>query len=946
MYSGDAFYPAVPPPPCAGALHTVDVKGIGADGPAAVDNPGYVEMGGSRFEGQQKPYCDVKLITVGNGKSIAPIFTFFTHVPIPGKWKGYIIDDLNVSTDPTELFFGEMAGVPNVPIGIYDFTGRLVETVHSDRHGVFEVLLPSSATTNAPMPGGLLASVYYIYGNDPGTPGRLNANYNPQYRSIGASFEIYTGVLVPSDLAPVQNGAMIFAPGSQYNQTSQCKLEDFMPQIFAVDKPYGERNQPVTIEGLGFGSAAGPGFNGAVILSNPRIGTYRLNVTTANWTDRRIVATLPRGIQFGQYELAVQAANGYRTVNGVSYHVLGSSYNPRIFEVGPGKTYDPTNPIYNGTGRGPVQHAVDDAIAYGRNALVVVYPGQAVQLTNPLGSYFENVVMYGPVKLQGVGPGGLYPDGSNIPGSILDGRAFGGDTPYTTWWRGTLIPDIWQNKGGWDGSQVDAVGDPRIYEGPVISVLAKDGEFGPETLNAQQTRNLYRAAIDGFMITGGDQQGNPTNINVIGGPIPGVQPNIVIQGGGIFANAYARHMEITNNLIVGNGGAYAGAIRVGTPNVPAPLTDHQNDDIRIQYNRVIANGGTNLAGAIGLFAGAAGYDVSYNDICGNYSAEYGGGISHFGLSPDSSIHHNRILYNRSYDEGGGVMIAGELPADPNILSPGAGAVNVYNNIIQGNLANDDGGGLRFLMAGKARFNVYNNMITNNVSTHEGGGVSIFDATDVRVYNNTIMKNITTATAMTSNGQPAPAGLSTARNSNLLQATLPAGAPVFSNPVLFNNLFWDNRAGSKTPDGIAGIGIQGDPSPIHNWDLGTSDATGTLRPAYTLFQVAEGTEASNVLVSTAPAGVTPGTNPNGWLVTEGYDVQLNILPWRGNPNLVDVEMVGVQAPGKMVGDYHLVAGSPAIGRATMSWLSTFAPITDIDMRNRTRPFDIGADELGR
>ena len=202
------------------------------------------------------------------------------------------------------------------------------------------------------------------------------------------------------------------------------------------------------------------------------------------------------------------------------------------------------------------------------------------------------------------------------------------------------------------------------------------------------------------MITGGDQQGNPTNINVIGGPIPGVQPNIVIQGGGIFANAYARHMEITNNLIVGNGGAYAGAIRVGTPDVPAPLTDIQNDDIRITYNRVIANGGTNLAGAIGLFAGAAGYDVSYNDICGNYSAEYGGGISHFGLSPDSSIHHNRILYNRSYDEGGGVMIAGELPADPDILSPGAGAVNVYNNIIQGNLANDDGGGLRFLMAGQ------------------------------------------------------------------------------------------------------------------------------------------------------------------------------------------------------------------------------------------------------
>ena len=43
------------------------------------------------------------------------------------------------------------------------------------------------------------------------------------------------------------------------------------------------------------------------------------------------------------------------------------------------------------------------------------------------------------------------------------------------------------------------------------------------------------------------------------------------------------------------------------------------------------------------------------------------------------------------------------------------------------------------------------MIVNNVSTHEGGGVSLNDAPDVRFYNNTIMKNITTATAMTSNG---------------------------------------------------------------------------------------------------------------------------------------------------------------------------------------------------
>ena len=87
-------------------------------------------------------------------------------------------------------------------------------------------------------------------------------------------------------------------------------------------------------------------------------------------------------------------------------------------------------------------------------------------------------------------------------------------------------------------------------------------------------------------------------------------------------------------------------------------------------------------------------------------------------------------------------------------------MDIYNNLIQANLADDDGGGLRFLMAGNFPMNVYNNMIVNNVSTHEGGGVALDDAPNVRFYNNTVMKNITTATAITSNGSPAPAGLST------------------------------------------------------------------------------------------------------------------------------------------------------------------------------------------
>ena len=109
-------------------------------------------------------------------------------------------------------------------------------------------------------------------------------------------------------------------------------------------------------------------------------------------------------------------------------------------------------------------------------------------------------------------------------------------------------------------------------------------------------------------------------------------------------------------------------------------------------------------------------------------------------------------------------------------------MDIYDNQIQANLANDDGGGIRFLMAGNFPMNVYNNMIVNNVSTHEGGGIALDDAPNVRFFNNTVMKNLTTATAVTSNGPPAPAGLSTGANSTPLQTTLPAGAPDLQQPA--------------------------------------------------------------------------------------------------------------------------------------------------------------------
>ena len=915
---GDAYVPQpqkpgetdIPAPACAGALHTVDLEGVGTDGygevtlsngitvPASnpVHNPGFVDMGGSPYEGTQRPLCDVKLVTVSNGRSVAPGFTLFTEVPIPGRFWGLIIDDLSLSTDPQSTLLGEKRSVPYAPVGIYDFTNKLLSTVISDYNGYFDVLMPSTNTINCPSPSGVCANLYRLVGNDPGQPGKLNPTYNPQYRTIAATFEVFPGLIIPADLAPTQVAIAIQAPGAQTTTPPTCRLPDNQPQFFAVNEVVFDSatGGQLTIEGMHF-ETRGP-------LSRVRLTPNVLPIDS--WTDNAVTVTIPAGLNPGFYQLDLRTQSRQTLVNAVTIHILGGSYTPAVYKVGPGRPY------------AVIQDALNDASG-DTNAVVAVYP-DTPSLFNPKGVYYENLIMHSPAKLQGVGPGGVRPDSSFALGSVLSGLSFGGDTTTAENWRALI-------------ASLDWVGNPNVAEGAVITVLA-------EATN-QFRNNVNRALIDGFTIEGGDQQGFPNNINQIGGGQTGLPPQVVVQGGGIFVNAYARGLHITNNVIQNNGGSYAGAIRIGTPDLEPtdPNHDAQNDNILIRYNQILANGGTNLAGAVGLFNGSQNYRIIGNDFCGNYSAEYGGAISHYGYNPNGQINNNRIYFNESYDEGGAIMIAGELPRNSAVnLSQGAGEVNIYSNIIQSNLANDDGGGIRFLMAGNYQYNVYNNFIVNNVSTHEGGGISLNDAPNVRIYNNTIMKNLTTATAATSTGAAAPAGVSSSQNSDLLQATLPSGSLIFSNPVLFNNIFWDNRAGTWDGSGISGIGTQGDPSPINLWDLGVADGAGLLSPVNSMLSV---DNLSYIVPSpTNQIGLDPQ-------VVEIYDTSVIALPWRGNPNFVGVILLAFDLPPTQMGDYHVTNTSPALNEGTNNWLGVQAPLRDID--NNVRPlqgsWDIGADE---
>ncbi len=394
---GDQVLPQVPPPACAGPLHTVDVKGLGTDGypenplgngvtvPAstAVDNPTFLDMGGSPYEGTPKPGCETKLVGLNNGKSIVPMFNIFTDVPIPSRLRGLIVDDLNFSTDNRSVLYGDKAGVPNVPVGIYDFANDLKYTAESDFNGYYDVLMPSTDHINCPTPAGVCENMYRFIGNDPGIPGALNANYNPRFRTIGTEFEAMPGVTIPTDLAPTQVGVGIETPGGG-PITVKCMANPVRPQLFSVSKPFMRKtdtNRNVTIKGLGFGATKGAG-----------AGLPRRHgaLTTTRWTDTEIDVTIPAaGNGAGPDHRQARTTSVSRRTTAVERSTASPStssvtgYSVSVFEVGPGvnnQRYDPTKPASQ-TGTPGVSHAIQNAIDdAARNAgpdLIVVYPNVA-----------------------------------------------------------------------------------------------------------------------------------------------------------------------------------------------------------------------------------------------------------------------------------------------------------------------------------------------------------------------------------------------------------------------------------------------------------------------------------------------------------------------------------------------------------------------------------------
>jgi large repetitive protein len=825
----------IPAPPCAGELHLVQ-------------DPR------SPFDGQLRPLCNMKEVILGNGENAAADFYLYTDVPIPGRILGLLVDDVNIETDPALIYYGGKRGIPYTPIGIRDYTGKLITTVHSDKNGIFEVLLPSTRTCNVPTPSGIVPYMYRVVGNDPGDPDMPNLHYNPNYQTLSLVFDVWPGKTTYADVAVFPITAFVATTGSQFDRPPVCNVQPGTPQFFITDKVAVSYGELITLTGLDFGAVQGSGK--LTLNGDPN------HVNVHSWNHTSITVEILSSFALGQGgigQLLVINDGGKVSPTGITMHVLGTAYNPVVLDVKQDGSGDYTT----------IQAAIDASTG---EALIVVHPG----------IYFENPILYTrkinePVKeirLQGMGPGGIYPNGPGGPigitGSTIDGRYFLAD------------PQPWRNI--LSSLDYDFIDTPQIYEGQAITVLAKAGDYDLS----------YNPLIDGFTITGSRGNG----------------------AGAIFANAYCNYLEISNNVIQSNSGGFGGGITLGKPYVGS----NHNENIHIHHNRILNNGGLNLAGGIGIFNGADNYELNHNAVCGNYSAEYGGGVSHFGLSHNGSIHHNCILFNASFDEGAGIMVAGELPRPPAELSPGSGNVDIYNNHIQGNLANDDGGGIRLLQPTTYQIKIYNNVVVNNVSTDLGGGISLDDAANVVIYNNTIAKNITTATAEDSDHLPHGAGLVSEGHSPALQAVLPSGSSNFSDPILFNNIFWDNRAyyydlgtGQLADGGVKDLEIYG--------------TSGNFSPNYCSLTATYPGGSNNLVVDPAFASE--------------YNTNVRVATFSAQP---DFKSVIISVSPQWEGDYHLTGASPVVNQGTSSFGSYSAPAEDIDGDARDQFTDIGADEI--
>lgn len=805
-------------PECVGALHRV---------------PDYLSIYPQAqqvapFAGMDRPLCDKKLVKLGDKTQAVATFFIFTGSPVAANATGIILDDASAEFNAASPDFGEKASVPFVPVSTKDFTGNEVSRVYSDQWGAYNLMLPSSWLVNPPTPSGYGPNMLVNCINDPGPildrNGKLITDpaYNPAYSNF-----CYTNPFMPGQATYLDTPVLPIAAFAAGNNPADCAYPDATPAILRVDTqdgfgPYVSAvGQTITIKALGNLTVQNPAYAGPFATSGPSsrrtitrhygfgraVGKVTVNgvpLTGVNWSDTEISGTIATGTTTG--ELVISTADGKSSTDTVTVTVGGAAPKRVI-----------------GANGDKIQAAIDAAI-----------PGDLILVD--AGTYNELVIMWKPVRLQGVGAPSVIINAAKYPTSKLAN------------WR-PRINDLFAidiNTGNQTGpSQVDPLPGQEIIGGVVLlepSVLGTEEGAGITVL-AKDRQNL---TLPNQKCTAAAGKGWDSDFLCADSRIDGISVTGGDAGGGIYVNGWAHNLEIANNRVYGNAGALNGGVRIGVPyldivgysgqsqNADGTLTGSPvlsggaiagmgfDQNVKIHHNAITKNGsieGTTgqggAGGGVSICTGTDGYSVDHNWICGNYSQADGGGIGHLGFSQGGKITNNQILFNQSFQQtvsthGGGIFVGGEPALALQNLTLGTGSLTIDANVIRGNFAEaGHGGGVRLQQVNGAdvenfhtdcgdvgsnclgRWNkvtMTNNIIDNNVAGWAGGGISLADTLISVIENNTIASNDSVGIAgpllaggtlpsqnnQAGTGKPNPAGVASEPNGADLVAVLPNG----------------------------------------------------------------------------------------------------------------------------------------------------------------------------
>jgi len=743
------------------------------------------------FAGATRNLCDRKLVTLDDQTSALAKFWIFSSTHVAAHFTGVITDDFTSEFDPFSPQFGEKFSPPNMPISLKDWTGTEISRVYADQWGTYNGLTYSTWEVNPPNPTGYAPTMMVTCMNDPGTGTTPDPLYNPQYSQFCYEIPFMPGQTQYMDTPVVPTSA--FA-GAGYNNPD-CAYPDATPAIKEVDGdgvgPWVQGTSghiTLTITALGDqivpnNAYSGPSattapFNAKTVKRHYGFGGTQGSVTIGGfaipagsitgWTDATITLNVPlltaiNNIplcalqQQAQYEpanttsarcgeLVITAANGKQSIDTVTVTVGGKA---------PTRVTAPAATASTGSPFGPIQAAINAAAP---GDLIIVQPGV----------YNEILLMWKPVRLQGVGAASTIINSNSQPAGRMDawrsavnclfGLALNGQ-PYST--PGHLVP--LPGGGGFESpNPFDATGvqscpqagwnyflggpnNPQVDRIPLEGILGWDTTLNGNLAELLQEPSLMGAYEGAGITVLGKGVRYPAGLEVFGA------------GSDTAANANVAH-EGQMPAIVNADGTIHGTIM---------LTNSSAD--------------CNTVGT-----GATGYTSNFmcnpsriDGLAITDSSQGGGGIFVHGWAHNLEIANNRINNNTGTLTGGITVGQGESPdallagneGDPvgldqqpwtcNVLVPGAEIptasgtavnqnvspagiptntqlpycynenVNVHHNAVTSNSSIGDelfsstpagAGGVTFCVgADYYKFNY--NWVCGNLSTGDGGGLA-------------------------------------------------------------------------------------------------------------------------------------------------------------------------------------------------------------------------------